>query len=58
MWDSMRVYVGGDDGTWDLISTNNSDPDTELAETINFIKEEYDDAQGWRQVRVPSLEYL
>ena len=60
MTDSFRVFVGGDDGNWQLVATNNSarggmpfDDEFDYGTTFGApqVQELYDNSQ-WRQVRV------
>lgn len=49
MQDAFRVYVGGDDGVWSLLTTNNS-AEGSLAETFDVTQ--ITGATTWRQARV------
>ena len=66
MLDAFRVFIGGEDGQWEMLATNNSfastppdeDPtDDELLDFDTFRVQEAFDTASWRQVRVDLSPY-
>ena len=66
MLDAFRVFIGGEDGQWEILATNNSfattppdeDPtDDELLDYAPFDVQEAFDTASWRQVRVDLSPY-
>jgi hypothetical protein len=66
MRDSFRVFVGGDDGVWHLLGTNNGNrfvpnPETPPNDEIDYaelrVREMWDNTDTWRQARIPLRDF-
>ena len=66
MLDAFRVFIGGEDGQWEMLATNNSfaatppdenPDDDELLDLAPFDVQEAFDTASWRQVRVDLSPY-